>query len=116
VGAELLPARTGSEFGLSAGTLAKLRAVLARHAPVQRALIYGSRAKGNFRPGSDIDLTLDAPGLDFAEFLRIEQEIDDLLLPYRVDLSRLDDIEAGPLRDHIDRVGLSFWARDASGT
>lgn len=102
------------EFGLPPEALARLRAVLARHASVCRAVIYGSRAKGNHRPGSDIDLTLDAPGLDFPEFLCIEQEIDDLLLPYQVDLSRLVDIEAAPLLDHITRVGRTFWDRSGS--
>ncbi|MEX8519478.1 MAG: nucleotidyltransferase domain-containing protein [Leptothrix sp. (in: b-proteobacteria)] len=100
-----------TEFGLPATTVARLRVVLAKHPSVFRALIYGSRAKGNYRPGSDIDLTLDAPELSFAEFLRIEQDIDDLLLPYQVDLSRLADIEQGPLREHIERVGRVLWAR-----
>lgn len=100
-------------FGLPATTLARLREVLARHAALRCAIIYGSRAKGNYRPGSDIDLTLVAQDLAFAEFLRIEQEIDDLLLPYQVDLSRLEDIEPGPLREHIERVGQVFWERTA---
>jgi uncharacterized protein len=111
----LLSMAADAEFGLPSSAVAGLRTVLAQHAPVRRAVIYGSRAKGNHRPGSDIDLTLDAPGLEFSEFLQIEQEIDDLMLPYRIDLSRLDDIEAGPLRDHIARVGLTFWERTACG-
>ena len=59
------------DFGLSARTLDQLRGVLSRHTGIQRAIVYGSRAKGDFRPGSDIDLTLDAPGLMFDELLRI---------------------------------------------
>ncbi len=94
-----------SSFGLSETTLGRLRSVFTRHPKVLRVLVYGSRAKGNYRPGSDIDLSLDAPELSFAEFLKIEQEIDDLLLPYHVDLSRFVDIEVGPLREHIERVG-----------
>jgi predicted nucleotidyltransferase len=102
------------EFGLSARTLARLRWVLQRHPAVTRAVVYGSRAKGNHRPGSDIDLALDAPALAWSEFLQIEQEIDDLLLPYHVDLSRLADIEDGPLRDHIARVGRVLWVPGAT--
>ncbi|MEX8523378.1 nucleotidyltransferase domain-containing protein [Leptothrix ochracea] len=90
---------------MSETTLGRLRSVFNRHPKVLRVLVYGSRAKGNYRPGSDIDLSLDAPELSFAEFLKIEQEIDDLLLPYHVDLSRFADIEVGPLREHIERVG-----------
>mgnify|MGYP006201431629 CR=1 FL=1 len=50
-------------FGLSAQTIRKLHSVLVQHPHVLRAVVYGSRAKGNYRPGSDIDLTLHAaPG------------------------------------------------------
>lgn len=98
------------EFGLPVHMLERLRQVLQRHPAVARAVVYGSRAKGNFRAGSDIDLVLDAPTLSWSEFLCIEQEIDDLLLPYQVDLSRWADIEDGPLQDHITRVGRVLWA------
>lgn len=96
-------------FGLSSATLASLRDVFAAHPGVRRVLIYGSRAKGCARAGSDIDLALEAPGLPFAEFLRIEQELDDLNLPYELDLALLEQIESAGLRDDIDRVGQLLW-------
>ena len=96
-------------FGLSPATLTSLRTVFEAHASVRRVIVYGSRAKGCARPGSDIDLALDAPGLPFAEFLHIEQELDDLDLPYELDLALLDQIESADLRDHIDRVGQLLW-------
>ncbi len=101
-----------SPFGLSAGTLQKIRHTLARHPHVQRAVIYGSRAKGNYRPGSDIDLTLHpAPGatIDHRELGQILDEIDELLLPYTVDLSVFDQIDNPALREHIERVGQVFY-------
>ena len=94
-----------ADFGLSSRTLGQLRGVLDKHAGIQRAIIYGSRAKGNFRPGSDIDLTLDAPGLMFSELLRINGELDDLMLPYTIDLSLLKQIDNPSLLSHIERVG-----------
>lgn len=93
------------DFGLSARTLDQLRGVLSRHTGIQRAIVYGSRAKGDFRPGSDIDLTLDAPGLMFDELLRINGELDDLMLPYTIDLSLLKQIDNPSLLSHIERVG-----------
>jgi predicted nucleotidyltransferase len=93
------------EFGLPGAALSGLRGVLAAHPKVVRALVYGSRALGRERPGSDIDLALDAPTLPFAELLQIEQEIDDLLLPYEVDLALLSHIESTDLLDHIARLG-----------
>jgi predicted nucleotidyltransferase len=105
---------TDTLFGLSPGTLQKIRHTLAQHACVQRAVVYGSRAKGTHKPGSDIDLTLyAAPGatIDHRELGDIEEEIDDLLLPYMVDLSVFDFIDNAALREHIERVGQMLYAR-----
>ena len=105
---------TDTLFGLSPGTLQKIRSTLARHPSVERAVVYGSRAKGNYKPGSDIDLTLfPAPGasIDHRELGNIEEEIDDLLLPYMVDLSVFDQIDNDALREHIERVGRVLYAR-----
>lgn len=97
------------EFGLPDTALRGLRSVLERHPQVRRVIVFGSRAKGNFRPGSDIDLALDAPNMPFAELLHIEREIDDLLLPYETDVVLLAQIESPALLEHIARVGKTFW-------
>jgi predicted nucleotidyltransferase len=112
-----MPTHTPTEtpFGLSPGTLQKIRHTLAQHHRVQRAVVYGSRAKGTYKPGSDIDLTLHAvPGtqIDHRELGDIEEEIDDLLLPYMVDLSVFDHIDNDALREHIERVGQVLYARE----
>ena len=105
-------------FGLSAGTIAQLLAVLAQHPHVDRAVIYGSRAKGNYRPGSDIDLTLHAcagSNIDHRELAAIADEIDDLLLPHTVDLSVFDHLSNPALREHIERVGQILYAKGDGG-
>lgn len=105
---------TDGAFGLSPSTLAKIRRTLAQHPAVQRAVVYGSRAKGNHRPGSDIDLTLHpAPGtpIDHRELSDILDQIDDLLLPYTVDLSVFDQLNNPDLREHIERVGRVLYER-----
>ena len=97
--------------GLSAATVEKIHGVLSRHAEVERAILYGSRAKGNFKPGSDIDLTLTGSGLDERIRGRIDEELDDLLLPYEFDLSLFADLAHPELIDHIRRVGVVFYER-----
>ena len=97
--------------GLPAATVAKIHGVLSRHAEVERAILYGSRAKGNFKPGSDIDLTLTGSGLDERIRGRIDEELDDLLLPYEFDLSLFADLAHPELIDHIRRVGVVFYER-----
>jgi predicted nucleotidyltransferase len=97
--------------GLPDATVAKIYGVLSRHAEVERAVLYGSRAKGNFKPGSDIDLTLAGSGLNERIRDRIDEELDDLLLPYEFDLSILADLTHPNLLDHIRRIGVVFYER-----
>lgn len=92
-------------FGLSLETTAKLSDVFRHHSAIEKVLIYGSRAKGNYRPGSDIDITMIGSRLVWNDLQRIEQKIDDLLLPYKVDLSIFHHIDNQELRDHIERWG-----------
>jgi uncharacterized protein len=96
-------------FGLKETTIEKIRGVLARYPEIEKAVLYGSRAKGNYRNGSDIDLTLVGDGLTHNQLLRIEMEIDDLLLPYKMDLSLYRQIENPSLLEHIARVGITFY-------
>ena len=78
---------------------------------ITRALIYGSRAKGNYRRGSDIDIALDAPRMTYEDCLRLAATLDDLMLPWRIDLSLLHQIDNPALLEHIARVGKPFWTR-----
>lgn len=100
-----------ARFGLPAHAVDQIREVMQNHAEVEECLIYGSRAKGNFRNNSDIDLTLKGTALTFSDLLRIESELDDLLLPYQIDLSLFEKIDNRELLDHIDRVGLVFYRK-----
>lgn len=100
------------QFGLPTATLEKLNRVFAQHSAIDTVLIYGSRAKGNYRSGSDIDLTIKGSEISFAEFMQIENQIDDLMLPYTVDLSQYKQLNNNELIGHIDRVGVKIYARD----
>lgn len=99
-----------TNHGLSDATVAKLQSVFAAHPHVEQVILYGSRAKGNYRPGSDIDLTIVGDAVEYQELLRIDNEIDDLLLPYKWDLSLLRQIDNLDLLDHIRRVGVVFYS------
>ena len=102
-------------FGLPAITLEKLNGIFARHDAIDSVLIYGSRAKGNYRTGSDIDLIIKGDEISFAEFMQIEDQIDDLMLPYTVDLSQYRLLENADLIAHIDRVGMVIYQRSTVG-
>lgn len=99
---------TNQKYGLSHAVILAIRSIFCRYAEIQKVILYGSRAKGNFRPGSDIDLTLVAPTMSLSQLLKIENEIEDLCLPYKIDLSLLHQIENSDLIEHIRRVGVEF--------
>lgn len=100
------------KFGLPETTIEKIRATLARHPEVEKALLYGSRAKGNYKNGSDIDLTLiGGPDLTMKVLYQIMDEMDDLLLPYTFDLSIFNQISDPDVVDHIRRVGVALYER-----
>jgi uncharacterized protein len=101
-------------FGLAPEVLRKLRSVFVRHPAIKNVLIYGSRAKGNYRQGSDIDLTIKGDDIPFVEYMQIQNQIDDLLLPYSVDLSQYNQLANVELIDHINRVGLEFYCKNTA--
>lgn len=98
-------------FGLPEDAIAAMFAVFSRYPEIDTVVIYGSRAKGNFRPGSDIDLTLEETGMPLARRLQLESDLDDLLLPYKIDLSLRREIEDPALLDHIRRIGTPLYRR-----
>ena len=95
--------------GLPESAVAKLRAIFSDYPEIDRVVLYGSRALGSCRTGSDIDLTLEAKSMGLSELLTIENRIDDLLLPWKVDLSLRHKIDNPELVAHIDRVGVTFY-------
>ncbi|HJV35041.1 nucleotidyltransferase domain-containing protein [Geomonas sp.] len=99
------------KFGLSCATINKINAVFAGHPLVDQVIIYGSRAKGNYRLGSDIDLTIKGQSVTLSELMKIETELDDLLLPYKIDLSLLHKINDSEVLEHIRRVGAILYQR-----
>ncbi len=101
--------------GLPAPVIDRIQGVLDRHPAVDRALLYGSRAKCCHREGSDIDLTLQGDQLDDRALNRIANELDDLLLPWQFDLCHFDRLTHLELVAHIQRVGVVLYERESAG-
>ena len=104
------------KFGLKESLLKNITAIFSDFPEVQSVIIYGSRAKGNFRPGSDIDLVLKGKKLNLTTLNLISLKIDDLLLPYSFDMSLFDHIENSELIDHINRKGKLLYHRENKPT
>jgi uncharacterized protein len=103
-----------SRHGLSTRTMEQIQAVLARFPEVGRAVLFGSRAKGTAKLGSDIDLALYGEGLDWRVLGCIEDELDDLLLPYTFSLLHHHDRTDPEVAAHIARVGIAFYEREGA--
>lgn len=98
------------EFGIDPDAVKKIREVFTTFPEVETAILYGSRAKGNYRNGSDIDLTLTGSDINLSLLGKISIALDDLLLPYIFDLSVYNQIENPDLLEHIKRAGINFYS------
>ncbi len=99
-------------YGLSENTINKLKQIFQKYEAIKGAILYGSRAMGNYTEGSDIDITLLGDHLDFKHIQKISTEIDNLMLPWIVDISIKDDIKNVDLIKHIKEVGIYIYEKD----
>jgi len=100
---------TITNTGLDQQAISKINDVFRLFPEINEVILYGSRAMGNFKAYSDIDLTLKGKNLDLSIQQKIETQLDDLLLPYKIDLSIFHQIQNQDLVDHISRVGKKFY-------
>lgn len=98
-------------YGLKEIELAKLNEVFAANERIERVVLYGSRAKGNYKPFSDVDITLEGAELTHTDLNRISLAIDDLLLPYQFDISIFHTLKNEALIDHIRRMGITIYEK-----
>ncbi len=98
--------------GLSNTDLGKMIEVFASYPEIEKVIIFGSRVKGNYKPGSDIDLTLIGKGINLDLLNKVTGKLDDLLLPYLMDVSIFSHTKNSELIDHITRVGKPIFERD----
>jgi predicted nucleotidyltransferase len=97
------------DTGLSPKTIHALEGVFKQFDAIDKVVLYGSRALGTHKPGSDIDLALFGNEVTPDLIASIAILIDDLLLPYTLDLTAYALIDNDALREHIDRVGIELF-------
>ena len=99
------------KYGIQEEVVEAIRSVFRTHTEVEKVILYGSRAKGNFKPASDVDLTLLGESLDLTILNQVSWELDDLLLPFTFDLSLYQYLTNQDLLDHIERIGIVLFER-----
>jgi|AntRauTorcE11898_2_1112593.scaffolds.fasta_scaffold12831_2 predicted nucleotidyltransferase len=98
--------------GLAKEDIDKINTVFSNNQQVERVVLYGSRAKGNFKLASDIDLTLIGRDISFVLLQQIERDLDDLMLPWKMDVPLFEDLSNPDLKEHIIRVGKELYRRE----
>ena len=99
------------KYGLKQDTLNQINSVFKNYEVLTKVILYGSRAKGNFRANSDIDLVCQGKDLNLNVLNQIAWDLDDLLLPYTFDISIYRHIKQNDLLEHIERVGLVLYQK-----
>jgi type I restriction enzyme, S subunit len=99
------------KFGLDDITIEAIQKVFENYSKVDEVMVFGSRAKGNYKEGSDIDLTVKGNNITLNDILSLGGNLEDLNLPYKFDLLDYSTIKEKALVEHIDRVGIQFYKR-----
>lgn len=99
-------------FGLTENEITRIKAIFLSYPKVEEVVIYGSRAKGNFKPGSDIDMALIGDDINLFMLNDIGNQLDDLLMPYIFDTAIYHQIGNHELTDHIKRAGITVYKKE----
>lgn len=99
-----------TEIGLSTAVYSLLVSVFKSFPKVKKVILFGSRAKGDFHSGSDIDLAVKGSDMTYSDMLQLRLAIDELTLLYKVDLLDYTSIDNNDLLEHIERVGTELYS------
>ena len=100
--------KVDSHTGLSERVTDLLRAEVRRFPEVRAAYLYGSRARGDYSPQSDIDIAIDAPGMTRQNFAQLWSAIDALPIAFPLDCVWLQALPESRLKAQIARDGRGF--------
>jgi predicted nucleotidyltransferase len=99
------------QYGLSDKNIHRVRQIFLLFPEVERVFLFGSRARGRFHPGSDVDLALEGASIRLKTLLRISRMLDDLMLPIQFDLVIYDHIRDPALLRQIDGEGVCLYQK-----
>lgn len=107
----MLTTTATDKFGLTKRDIECLYSILSKYTAIELVHVFGSRAKGNFKPGSDIDLAIMNAGITDETIRLLKVDFEESALPYMVDAINYPQLKNQQLKEHIDRVGIPFFIR-----
>jgi predicted nucleotidyltransferase len=101
------------KFGLKEEDIAYIVAALSKFDEIKKAAIFGSRAKGNYKPGSDVDLAIFGEDISFSTISRLHFILEEESpMPYFFDIVDYTHLVHQELKEHINRVGTTIFERE----
>lgn len=102
-------------FGIATKSYQMILDTLKEFSEIQKAGIYGSRALGNFKNGSDIDLVLFGTEITQQTILKLKVKLEqELPIPYFFDVIHYETISNDELKKHIDEFSKVFYTVQSS--
>lgn len=100
------------EFGLKEFDLEYITKIISEFKEIEKAVIFGSRAKGNYKPGSDIDIAIMGEKVTFNVLSKVHSLLEDEgPMPYFIDIVDYTHLDHDDLKSHIDRVGKIIYEK-----
>ncbi|PCJ83771.1 MAG: hypothetical protein COA57_10575 [Flavobacteriales bacterium] len=100
------------DCGLKTKTVSAIKDIFATNPKIKKVILFGSRAKGNYRPSSDIDLALKGNELNHDDLFQLQEMAEELYLPWKMDMVIYSRITEQALINHIERVGVTFYKKN----
>ncbi len=100
-----------NKFGLLETDMQILKQAFSQITQIQQAFIFGSRAKGNYKNGSDIDIALKGD-MEQKQLKKLHFQLnEESPLPYKIDLIHYETLQENALKEHIDRLGVLIYTK-----
>jgi predicted nucleotidyltransferase len=100
------------QTGLTARDFEMIIQAAARQPEIEHLILFGSRAKSNYRKGSDVDLAVQGADVTYDSITTLAEQLNEVLpLPYMFDVLDYNTLAEPALKAHIDRVGLEVYSK-----
>ena len=100
-----------NKFGLTERTMQTISEIFEKYSEIEEVIMFGSRAMGNYKLGSDLDLAIMNIGVDDKTIMHLKNDFEESSLPISVDLVNFPDLKHPDFIDHIERVGKVFYRK-----
>ncbi|MEA2050843.1 MAG: nucleotidyltransferase domain-containing protein [Campylobacterota bacterium] len=93
---------------LESNIVEQIKSILKKELKIKQIILFGSRAKGDAKNGSDIDIAVVGDNIGFRDLCRFNTKLDELELAYQIDIVAYNSLENKELIEHINRTGITL--------